>query len=300
MTTTVAVLGLGAMGLPMSRRLAASFAVRGFDVDPSRRALAAEDGVDDSPTAADAVAGADVVVISVRDAAQLDSVLFGADGTDGAASALARAATVVVTSTVGEEAVRRTADRLAAQGARTVDAPVSGGSVRAGEGDLLIMASGTDDAIQAAQPVLDAMASRLHVVGDAVGHGQQVKTINQLLCGVHTAAAAEALALAHRVGLDLDRVIDILGEGAAASFMLADRGPRIAQQLRGQEPDLRSRLDVIGKDMKIVTDLTRQMGVATPTAGGADQLYRLGEAAGLGARDDSVIATVLAPGGQHA
>src|SRR5690606_541556 len=109
-----------------------------------------------------------------------------------------------------------------------------------------------------------------------------------------TAAAAEALALAHRMGLDLDRVIDVLGQGAAASFMLADRGPRIAQQLRGEDPPLRSRLDVIGRDMRIVADLARALRLATPPASGADQLYRIGEAAGLGPQDVSIIATILA------
>jgi len=293
--TTVAVLGLGAMGLPMATRLASheapAFEVRGFDIAPARRTLAAEAGANGAASAAGACQGADVVVISVRDGAQLEAVLFADDG---AAHALAPGSVVVVTSTVGEDAVVSAAARLTELGIHAVDAPVSGGPVRAGVGDLLIMVGAPGEAVAAARAVLDALASTLHVVGDRVGQGQQLKTVNQLLCGIHTAAAAEALALAHRMGLDLDRVIDVLGQGAAASFMLADRGPRIAQQLRGEEPELRSRLDVIGKDMRIVADLTRQLRLATPTASGADQLYRLGEAAGLGARDDSVIATILA------
>ena len=290
----VAVLGLGAMGLPMASRLAGSFEVRGFDIAPARRSLAEEAGARGTATAAEACQGAQIAVVSVRDGAQLEAVLFDDDG---AASALAPGSVVVVTSTVGEEAVVAAAGRLAERGIAAVDAPVSGGPVRAGAGDLLIMVGAHADAIAAAQPALDALASTLHTVGDRVGQGQQLKTVNQLLCGIHTAAAAEALALAHRLGLDLDQVIEVLGQGAAASFMLADRGPRIAQQLRGEQPELRSRLDVIGKDMRIVADLTGRLRIATPTATGADQLYRLGEAAGLGPHDDSIIATTLAPDG---
>src|SRR5690606_18436342 len=111
---------------------------------------------------------------------------------------------------------------------------------------------------------LEALASTITVAGPHVGDGQILKTVNQLLCGVHTAAAAEALALAHSLGLDLDNTLQALGKGAAASFMLSDRGARIAQQLNGSRPELRSRLDVISKDMGIVADLAREARVATP------------------------------------
>ena len=289
---TVAVLGLGAMGLPMATHLARSFEVRGFDVAPARRELAQDAGAHAAFSAAEACAGADVALVSVRDGAQLAAVLFDDDG---AARALAPGSVVVVTSTVGEAAVTSAAVRLAERGIAAVDAPVSGGPVRAGAGELLVMVGAPREAVDAARPVLDAIAGRLHVVGELVGQGQQLKTVNQLLCGIHTAAAAEALALAHRLGLDLDQVVEVLGEGAAASFLLADRGPRSAQQLRGEEPLLRSRLDLIAKDIRIVAELAGRLSLATPTAAGADQLYRLGEAAGLGAHDDSIIATTLAP-----
>lgn len=290
MSARVAVLGLGAMGLPMATTLARTFDTVGFDVAPERVALAVEAGATGATSVAEACAGTDVVVVGVRDGAQLDALVLGADGV---ADSLAEGAVVVVTSTVGEEAVRQVAAALAARGVLTVDAPVSGGPVRAGQGDLLIMVGADDAALAAAQPVLDALASSLTVVG-GIGAGQQLKTVNQLLCGIHTAAASEALALAHRLGLDLDACIEVLGQGAAASFMLADRGPRIAAQLRGEEPPLRSRLDVIGKDMGIVGDLTRSLKIATPVASAAEQLYRTVAAAGLEASDDSVVATLLA------
>lgn len=286
---SVAVLGLGAMGLPMATWLARTMDVTGFDLSEERLALAAEGGVRPTSSASEACAEADVVVVGVRDGAQLRAVL----GPEGAGPALRAGSVVVVTSTVGAAAVRAVADELAAAGVATVDAPVSGGPVRAGKGDLLIMVGAEDEALERARPVLEALASTLVPLG-GVGAGQDMKTVNQLLCGIHTAAAAEALALAQRLGLDLDAAIEVLGQGAAASFMLADRGPRIATQLRGEVPETRSRLDVIAKDMGIVGDLTRELKVAAPVAGAAEQLYRLGLAAGLHASDDSVISTILA------
>ena len=290
MSARVAVLGLGAMGLPMATALARTFDVVAFDIAAERVALAVQAGAVGAVTVAEACAGTDVVVVGVRDGAQLDTLVLGEGGV---ADSLPAGAVVVVTSTVGEAAVVSVAAALAARGILCVDAPVSGGPVRAGNGDLLIVVGADDAALAAAQPVLDAMSSSLTVVG-GIGAGQQLKTVNQLLCGIHTAAASEALALAHRMGLDLDACIEVLGQGAAASFMLADRGPRIAAQLRGETPPLRSRLDVIGKDMGIVGDLTRQLKVATPVAAAAEQLYRTVSAAGHDADDDSVVATMLA------
>ena len=290
MSARVAVLGLGAMGLPMATALARTFDVVAYDIAAERVALAVEAGATGAASVAEACTGTDVVVVGVRDGAQLDALVLG-DG--GVAESLPAGAVVVVTSTVGEAAVVSVAAALAARGVLTVDAPVSGGPVRAGNGDLLIMVGADDAALAAARPVLDAMSSSLVVVG-GIGAGQQLKTVNQLLCGIHTAAASEALALAHRMGLDLDACIEVLGQGAAASFMLADRGPRIAAQLRGETPPLRSRLDVIGKDMGIVGDLTRSLKVATPVAAAAEQLYRTVSAAGHDADDDSVVATMLA------
>jgi 3-hydroxyisobutyrate dehydrogenase len=300
-TPTAAVLGLGAMGLPMATRLAGVFPVRAFDVFEERRALAAKAGATPAATPSDAAQGADVVVIAVRDQEQLDSCLFGGGIVEhGAAESLREGAVVVVTSTVGVDGVQYVAARLAEQGVRLVDAPVSGGSVRAGTGDLLIMVGADDAALAAAQPVLGRLASTLHVVGPRIGDGQIMKTVNQLLCGIHTAAAAESLALARALGIDLDRAVDVLGQGAAASFMLADRGPRMVQQyeVKGDGtggPELRSRLDIIRKDMNIVVSLAKKAGVATSVAAAADQLYQLAISQGLAAADDSALITLLSP-----
>ena len=295
MTTTVAVLGLGAMGLPMAENLSRGFTVRGFDITAERLAAAERAGIAPAASAADAARGADVVLVAVRDRAQLETLLFGRDGI---AAHMAPGAVVLLTSTVGGAGVRAVAARLAEAGLGLVDAPVSGGPVRAGEGDLLVVVGADDDAWAAAEDVLDAMASTLVRVGDAPGDGQAMKTVNQLLCGVHIAAAGEALALARALGLDAETALEALMAGAASSFMLGDRGPRMLQAYGpggADDVEVRSALSIFVKDMGIVTAAAKGAGLSTPVAAAAEQLYLQGATRGLGACDDSSVITVVAP-----
>ena len=289
---TAAVLGLGAMGLPMATRLATGVTVHGCDIAEPRVTLAAAAGVPTFDSASGAVTGADAVVLAVRNAAQLEDVIFGADGI---ADALAPGAVVILTSTVGTDGIASVAARLAERSVELVDAPLSGGPVRAGDGDLLIVVGATPAAREKAAPVLDLLASTLTVVGDRPGDGQALKTVNQLLCGVHIAAAAEALALADAMGLDRAATLEALGAGAAGSFMLSNRGPRMLEAYDEGGAEVLSRLDIFVKDMGIVGTAARAAGLATPVASAAEQLYLVGQAAGLGAADDSAVITVVAP-----
>ncbi|MBO1770173.1 NAD(P)-dependent oxidoreductase [Agrococcus sp. TF02-05] len=292
MTSTVAVIGLGAMGLPMATRLAARFDVRGFDIAAERLTLAEQQGVAPAASAADAVAGADAVLVAVRTGEQLRELLFGESGL---AAHLADGAVVILTSTVGTEGIADIAERLAASGAHLVDAPLSGGPVRAGEGDLLIVVGAEPTALETARPVLEQLASTLSIVGDKPGDGQALKTVNQLLCGVHIAAAAEALALADALGLDRERTLEALTAGAASSFMLGNRGPRALQAYDEDGAEVLSRLDIFVKDLGIVGAAARAHHLAAPVAAAAEQLFLLGEAQGLGHLDDSAVIRVVAP-----
>lgn len=288
-----AVIGLGAMGFPMALRLATELPVTVFDIAAERRALVTAEGAAEADTPAGAAEGADILLLAVRNQEQVDAALFG-DG--GAAPALREGAVVILTSTVGPDPARATAARLAEQGVHLVDAPVSGGPTRAGNGDLLIVVGGSEEARELAGPVLDRLASTLTVIGPAAGDGQALKAINQLLAGVHIAAAAEAVALGRSLGLDPQTVIDSLSQGAAGSFMFADRGPRMAQAYReGEEVEVRSRLDIFVKDMGIVTGVAKDTHTPVPLAAAAQQLYLLGERAGLADQDDSSVVTLLSP-----
>jgi 3-hydroxyisobutyrate dehydrogenase len=292
-TTIVAVLGLGAMGLPMALRLSETFTVRGFDLTADRIALAADGGIETFDSARAASDGADVVLIAVRNGRQLNDVLF--DEESGIATVLKRGSTVMMTSTVGLDAVKHVAALLEDSGIHFVDAPLSGGPARARAGDMLVVVGASPDALETAQPLLDKLASTLSVVGPHAGDGQAFKTVNQLLCGIHIAAAAEALALAESLGLDVAKTLDLLNTGAAASFMLGNRGPRMVEALEGFEPEVLSRLDIFVKDMGIVADASRTNNVPTPLASLAEQMFRIGATRGNGGHDDSTVITVITP-----
>ena len=287
----IAVIGLGAMGLPMAAHLATTFPVTGFDPFAPRRELAAESGIVAVATPAAACPDADIALLAVRDHPQAESALFGPDGV---LTTLKLGSPVILTSTVGPDAARDLADRLEAAGYPLVDAPISGGPVRAGQGDLLIVVGATAHALATVQPVLNALSSTLTLVGPRPGDGQALKTINQLLAGVHIAAAAEAIALARGLELDPAVVIEALSQGAAGSFMFADRGPRMLQAYTGGA-EVKSRVDIFVKDMGIVTTVGRTAHVPLPLAAAAQQLYLIAEAAGLGASDDSSVVTILSP-----
>ena len=282
---TIAVLGLGAMGLPMATWLVHSqFAVRGFDVAPGRAELAAAAGVAIFESARQAAGPADVVLVAVRDRAQLEDLLWGPDGIAGV---LRPGAAILLTATIGIAAVQQAAERLGGAGLELVDAPVSGGPVRAGRGDLLMTVGATDAAWALAEPAMAALASTLVRIGAAPGDGQKMKTVNQLLCGVHIAAAAEALALAGRLGLDKRQVL--------ASFMLGDRGQRMLLAYAPEGAEVRSRLGIFVKDMGIVNAACRAAQLAAPVAAAAEQLYLLAQAQRKQGLDDSAVITVLAP-----
>ena len=137
-------------------------------------------------------------------------------------------------------------------------------------------------------------------MGDNPGDGQALKTVNQLLCGVHIAAAAEALALADALGLDQAKTLAALEAGAAGSFMLSNRGPRILEAYSEDGAEVLSRLDIFVKDMGIVGKAARAAGLAAPVAAAAEQLFLLGQAQGLAAEDDSAVIKVVAPTQRHA
>jgi 3-hydroxyisobutyrate dehydrogenase/putative dehydrogenase len=281
-------LGLGAMGGPMAACLArAGHQVHGYDIVPDRAAALAADGVRPAAGIAAAVAGAELTAIMVATPGQLEQVLFGPDG---AVAALRTGQIVLIMATVGPAASTSAASRLAEHGITVLDAPVSGGVTRAAAGDLLIMVSGPAGAVAQAQPVLDVLARSAPVVGPAAGDGQRMKLVNQLLCGVHIAVAAEALAFAEALGLNAADCWQVLRDGAAASFMFEDRGARMVS---GQFGHVRSALDIFVKDMGLVGAAADDAGAATPLADAAAQLYTRGHDLGLGRLDDAALIEVL-------
>ncbi|MBB4686793.1 NAD(P)-dependent oxidoreductase [Amycolatopsis jiangsuensis] len=285
--TRVGWIGLGAMGSPMAVCAArGGHDVTAYDVNPSRAEALAADGVAPAASIKLAATGVATLVVMVATADQVESVLFGDDS---AAGALVPGSVVVVMATIGPAPVARWAERLARRGIDLVDSPVSGGAARAADGDLLIMAGGPDLAVDRVRPLLDTLARTAPHVGTAPGDGQKVKLVNQLLCGVHIAAAAEALALAEAMHLDPAATWDVVRTGAAASFMLEDRGERMVHG----SAEVRSALGIILKDMGLVTDAARDSAHPAPLASAAEQIFLAGHRAGLTGHDDSEIIDIL-------
>jgi 3-hydroxyisobutyrate dehydrogenase len=280
-------IGLGAMGLPMSMSVArAGHTVHAYDIDPGRVALLG-DNVTVVDSAAAAASAAEITIVMVATAPQVEATLFGGGGV---AELLKPGSVVMVMATVGPAAVEAWANRLEPRGVGLVDAPVSGGAARAAQGDLLVMVGGDGAAVEKARPLLDAMAGTWRVVGPRPGDGQKLKMVNQLLCGVHTAVAAEALAYAEALGLDARFAWEMVRHGAAASFMLDDRGSRMVEA--AYEPVV-SALDNFVKDMGLVTGAAREHAYPAPLAVAAEQLFLAGQRAGFGRRDDSSLMEVL-------
>lgn len=278
----VAFIGLGSMGRPMARNLVrAGFDVRGFDLSPAALAALTAAGGTASASIRDACSGAGAIILMVVNAAQAEAVLF--EG--GALDAAPAEAIVCLTATCPPQQVAVIAARVAATGRRFVDCPVSGGVVGATAGTLTIMAAAPAADLEAVLPVLSAMGSRTLHVGDAPGQGATVKTVNQLLCGVHIVVAAEALSLAERIGVDTSRMLDILTETSAASWMLDDRGPRMIEA----DPEVTSAVDIFVKDLGIVLETGRETKAALPMTALAFQLFNATSGRGDGAADDSQV-----------
>lgn len=285
---SVGFIGLGAMGAPMAGRIvAAGFDLSVFDVRPENAEPLVEAGAARAGSPREVADGVDALVLMVVNAGQAEDALFGSEG---AIEALSAGSAVVIMSTVGPEAVRTLEGRLAERGVRLLDAPVSGGVARAERGDLLIMAGGTADLFEEVRPVLEAMGSTVAHCGGAVGDGQSVKLVNQLLCGVHIAAAAEALAYAEAMGLDPRSVYETIRHGAANSFMLEDRGERMLER---EFVPAKSALDIFVKDMGLVREAAGEQGFRTPLADAAHRLYEVGSSLGLGGEDDSGVVRVF-------
>jgi len=282
----VAVIGLGSMGMGAALNLLrAGHAVFGCEPRAPMRAAFEAEGGSAVTRAAELPADLQVVVVFVVNAAQTDAVLFGADG---CAAQLAPGTVVLCCTTVAPEYARSLSAKLAEIGLLMLDAPVSGGAVGARQGTMTVMAAGPEAAFALAQPVLDAIASKVWRLGDAAGVGSTVKMVNQLLAGVHIATAAEALALGIRAGADPQTLFEVISSSAGSSWMWQNRVPHI---LAGDDTP-HSAVNIFVKDLGIVLDQARALTFPLPMASAAHQLFLAAAAAGHGGRDDAFVIRV--------
>jgi 3-hydroxyisobutyrate dehydrogenase len=278
----IAFIGLGSMGTPMARNLiAAGHRVSGYDMNPKALEQLAANGGTPAETAGAAAAGADAAILMVVNAAQAEQVLFE----DGALDALPASGMVVLMATCPPGTVKAIAARVERTGRVFVDAPVSGGVAGAIAATLSIMVAADDALFERVSPILRVMGDKVFHVGKEAGQGATVKVVNQLLCGVHIAVAAEGFALANKVGIDPKVILEILGGSAASSWMLRDRGPRMLEE----EPLVTSAVDIFVKDLGIVLEAGREDKAALPLAAAAYQMFLATSGRGDGKADDSQV-----------
>ncbi len=282
----IAVIGLGSMGLGIAASLArAGHPVTGCDTDDRRIALFAAAGGKAVRTPAEAAAGADILVIVVVNAAQAEAVLFGEAG---AADAMARHGLVICSVTMSPDAARQLAGDVEKRGLDFLDAPISGGAERAANGALTVLASGSAAAFTKARPVLADISAQVYELGDTPGIAAAFKMINQLLAGVHIAAACEAIAFAAKQSLDLDKVYEVICASAGQSWMFQNRVPHI---LKGDyEP--KSAVGIFVKDLGILMDMARSERFPLPVGATALQMFLMASSAGMERDDDASVARV--------
>lgn len=274
----VTFVGLGAIGLPMALRIqGAGHEVTGVDVSETVIANAKASGIDTFGSYRDAPP-ADAVVVMVATPEQLGALV-------GRITDLVRGELWIIMSTVGPQSVREQGDLLQRAGARVVDAPVTGGVARAKTGELVIFAAGAPNDLASATPVLEAMGA-VRVTGRNLGDGQSIKVVNQHLCSVHIVAAAEALNLARSLGLDPAAVLGLIEKGAAGSWMLSDRGPRM---VGGTDVEVTSAVNIFVKDSGLVASAGKACGAELPLLSIAHEKFCKAADAGLGLRDDSRV-----------
>ncbi|HUP08420.1 MAG TPA: L-threonate dehydrogenase, partial [Caldimonas sp.] len=279
--------GLGAMGRGMAGSLRrAGWRVHVCDVRvEAAQAFAAGGGVA-CASPAEVAAACDVVVSVVVDAKQTEEVLFGAEGV---ASTLRPGGCFVMCSTVHPDVSIGFEARLAERGLLYLDAPISGGAARAAAGTMTMMTAGRPEAYEKAGAALDAMAEKVYRLGDRAGNGSRVKIINQLLAGVHIAAAAEAMALGLRAGVDAAALYEVITHSAGNSWMFENR---MAHVLAGDYTPL-SAVDIFVKDLGLVLDTARATKFPLPLASTAHQMFMQASSAGHGREDDSAVIKIF-------
>ncbi|MEB6335235.1 L-threonate dehydrogenase [Serratia rhizosphaerae] len=284
----VCIVGLGSMGMGAAQScINAGLTTYGVDLNPQARAALQQAGAKQVAASADGFAAElDAVMLLVVNAAQVKQILFGERGL---ADQLKPGTPVMVSSTISAADAADIAERLAAQGLAMLDAPVSGGAVKAAAGEMTVMAAGSEATFARLQPLLDAVAGKVYRVGDEIGLGATVKIIHQLLAGVHIAAGAEAMALAARAGIPLDVMYDVVTHAAGNSWMFENRMRHVVDG----DYTPKSAVDIFVKDLGLVADTAKALHFPLPLASTALNMFTSASNAGYGKEDDSAVIKIF-------
>ena len=283
----IGIIGLGSMGYGMARNLIkAGHQVWGHDINPDAVARLVADGAQ-AGALLDHAEDLDALVVVVLNAAQTEAVLFGPEGV---AAALQRNTVILSCATIPPAFAAKMETRAESAGLLYLDAPISGGAIKAASGELTIMASGRKAAFDAAKPALDAISAKVFEMGDRAGAGSAMKATNQMLAGIHIASMAEAITFALAQGISPERFLEVVSQSAGTSWMLENRAPHIIEG----DYTPRSTINIWPKDLGIVMDIAQNSGFSAPITEAALSLFKEAAAQGLGAEDDAALAKLYA------
>lgn len=286
MAEHIGFIGLGIMGQGMARNLLrAGFDLTVWNRTASKMVALVADGASAASSPADLARQCDVVITCVSDTPDVEAVVLGEQG---AVHGIQQGGLLIDMSTISPQVTRAIAARLAEKGAHMLDAPVSGGSEGASRGTLSIMVGGEAKQVNRAMPVLEAMGKAITHVGGH-GAGQTVKLVNQILVVVNMLAVGEALLFAQAGGLDLQKTLDAVTQGAAGSWMLSNRGPQVIA--RDWRPGFT--VDLQQKDLRLVLEAADETGVPVLGTALVFQLYRTLQQAGLGGEGNHALVKAL-------
>jgi len=266
MPRTIGFIGLGIMGLSMAKRLLeAGHRVTVYNRTASKAAPLVALGATQAATPRDAAKSNEIVISIVTDSPDVEAVFLGKDG---AIHAAEKNALFIDMSTIAPETARKVGAALKAKGVAFLDAPVTGGDIGARDGTLSILVGGEQADLERAREVLNVMGKRITHFGP-VGAGQTAKACNQILCAMNMTGIVEALHLARLSGIDPALVVEALGAGAGGSWALEKLGSRIAKS--DFNPGFY--VDLIQKDLRIVQDTAKPLGLPLPGTALAQKLF---------------------------
>jgi 3-hydroxyisobutyrate dehydrogenase len=283
----VGIVGVGNMGGGMAANLLAQgWRVLACDLLADRVEALARQGAQAAATPAEAAKGVQALIVCVVDAQQVEAVLFGPQG---AAAALERGAAVLLCPTISPQDVERCAAALAERGLATIDAPMSGGPARARDGSMSLMVACEDAVFAHCRPLLEALSRKLFHVGTRPGDGARTKLVNNLLAGINLAGAAEALALAARIGLDPGRTLDVIEQSSGQSWIGSDR---LRRAIAGDYAP-RAHVTLLHKDTRLALQAAEAAGFDATLGPVAHALFERAVQAGLADLDDAALFKLL-------
>ncbi|MEQ1657512.1 MAG: NAD(P)-dependent oxidoreductase [Hylemonella sp.] len=279
----VAVVGVGNMGGAMAARLLAQgWPVQVHDIDPQRHAALIAVGATAHASPAQAASGCTAVIVCVVDATQCEQVLFGPLGLAGV---MRPGSMVMLCPTIAPQDTESLAGRLARHGIEVLDAPMSGGPARAREGSMSLMLAGPDQLVARHDALLNALSSRIFRISERVGDGARTKLVNNLAAGINLVAAAEVLAMARAMGLDLGRTLDVIEQSSGQSWIGSDR---MRRAIAGDYAP-RAHMTLLEKDTHLALQAAQAAGYSGPLGAAAAQVFARASAAGLADLDDAAL-----------